>query len=421
MLALFGGEPTNKKKFEWNSSIDEKDIQAVVEVMESKVLSDFYGSPGERFLGGRKVKELDRVWAEYFQVAHAVSMNSATSALYAAVGALGLGPGDEVIVPPMTMAASVACVLGYNAIPVFADIENDFFCIDPQSIEKVITPRTKAIVVVDLFGQSADFNKIMELKKKYNLKIIEDCAQAPGATYNGKYTGTIGDIGIYSLNCHKAIQCGEGGVAVTNDPEYALRLQLIRNHAEAVVEGIGYTNLVNMLGQNYRMTEMQAAIAIEQLKKLKSINEYKVEMAAYLDEKLGKFPFLQTPRIREKSSHVYYLYVLKYDAQVLGVSRDRFVQALNAEGYNASFGYVKPIYLLPLFQQKIVYGKNGCPFSCLNNIKVNYSKGLCPVSEDLHFNRMFYPNLIRYKITKEDIDVFASAVDKVASHAIELT
>jgi dTDP-4-amino-4,6-dideoxygalactose transaminase len=420
MLALFGGQPTNQRTLVWNSLIGEEEKRAVMEVLDSKVLSDFYGSPGDRCLGGKKVKELDRRWAEYFGCRYAISMNSATSCLFAAVAALGIGPGDEVIVAPLTMSASVVCVLGCNAIPVFADLEPNLFCIDPIAVEKLVTPRTKAIVAVDLFGQPANLAHLREIATRHNLTIIEDCAQAPGATFNGHYAGTLGDIGVFSLNCHKAIQCGEGGIAVTNSEDLALRLQLIRNHAEAVVEGLGYPDLANMIGQNYRLTEIQAAIALEQLPKLQGITQYKRDMAALLDEQLSEFPFLTTPTTRANCSHVYYLYVLKYDAAVLGIHRNTFVKALNAEGYNASFGYVKPIYLLPLFQQKTAYA-GGCPFTCTDaGRNVTYPRGLCPISEQLHFNELFYPNVIRYKITAEDVKTLGAAIAKVASYSNQL-
>ncbi|MEZ4752924.1 MAG: DegT/DnrJ/EryC1/StrS family aminotransferase [Bdellovibrionota bacterium] len=417
MLALNGGTPVNTKKFIWRSTIDEQDEQAALEVIKGKDLSGFYGSPGPRFLGGPKVKELDKVWADYFEVKYAASVNSATSGLYAAVAALGIGPGDEVIVAPLSMAISAVCVLAYGAIPVFADLEPDYFCLDPKSVEEKISENTKAIIVVDLLGGAADLDPIMDIAKRHNLKVIEDNAQAPGALYKGRKVGTIADIGVFSLNCHKAVQTGEGGVVVTNSEEYARKIQLIRNHAESVVES-GKDDLVNMLGWNYRLTEIQAAIGIIQLSKLKAANDWKVERAQYFNEVLSQFSFLQTPKVRPDCTHVYYLYMLKYDSSVLGVDRNTFVKALNAEGYGASFGYVKPIYLLPVFQEKIAIGRDGWPFTSSERGKaMKYEKGLCPVAEKHHFEQMFYPDLIRYEIDKTDIDTFATAISKVAEHS----
>lgn len=416
-LALLGGEPLNTRRFEWNSSIGEEEKRAVMEVLDSRVLSDFYGSPGDRFLGGPRVRALERKWAERFGVRHAVAMNSATSGLYAAVGAIGIEPGDEVILPPYTMSATVAAILGYHAIPVFADIEPDHFCLDPQDVERRITDRTRAIMAVNLFGQPADLEALRAVARRHSLKLIEDNAQAPGARLSDRFAGTWGEIGVFSLNCHKAIQCGEGGVAVTDDDELALRLQLIRNHAESVVGGMGVERLDNMLGFNFRMTEIESAIAAAQLDKLDGINARRIELAARFDERLGVFPFLRTPRVRPKATHVYYLYMLRYDPSVLGIPREIFLKALNAEGYHAVGGYVTPLYLLPLFQKRIVFGRRGYPFIGTSHPPVSYVPGLCPVTERLNDHEIFYPDLIRRRITPEDIDTFARAVDKVASHA----
>lgn len=418
-LALFGGEPINKMKFEWNYTFDDREKKEVMQVLDTGVLSGFVASPGPAFLGGPRVRALDTAWAEYFGSKYAVSMNSATSGLYAAVGALGIGPGDEVIVPPYTMSATVAAVLGYHAVPVFADIEDDCFCIDVKAVEAKITPRTKAVIAVNLYGQPADLVALKALCRKHKLKLIEDNAQSPGARCDGKMTGSIGDIGVFSLNCHKAMQCGEGGVAVTDDEELATRLRLIRNHAEVVMEGLGYTNVVNMLGHNFRMTEIEAAIARVQLDKLADINAKKQALAARFDEKLKVFPFLKTPKVRSGCTHVYYLYMLRYDESVLGVPRARFVEALNAEGYQAVGGYVKPIYLLPVFRAKRLFGDTAMPFSHVPSTQ-DYAPGLCPVVERLSDKEIMYPNMIRYRITNEDVDRFAEAVAKVADGAAEL-
>src|SRR3989338_11562605 len=207
-LALRGGTPVLKKPYPPVYTIGKREIAAVMQVLKKGPLSAFLGVAGEYFLGGKRVLSLEHAFTKKFKVQHAVSFNSATTALHGAIVALGIGPGDEVIVPPYTMSATAMAVLMNGAVPIFADIDPDTFCLDANAVEKAITKRTKAIFVVNLFGQTADFGKLLPLARKYKLKIIEDNAQAPGALFRGRYTGGIGDIGVFSFNVHKTIQSG---------------------------------------------------------------------------------------------------------------------------------------------------------------------------------------------------------------------
>lgn len=209
-LALLGGPKTIQTEFKRYNPIGEEEVRAAKEVIESGVLSQYLGVWHEDFYGGPKVKEFERQCAEYFGVKHAVTVNSWTSGLVAAVGAIGVEPGDEVIVTPWTMSASATAILHWNAIPVFADIDPETFNLDPKSVEANITPYTKAIMAVDIFGQSADMDALMAIAAKHGLKVISDTAQAPGALYKGKYAGTLAHVGGYSLNYHKHIHTGEG-------------------------------------------------------------------------------------------------------------------------------------------------------------------------------------------------------------------
>jgi len=268
--ALHGGDPVRATPFPGPPALGEAERRAVDEVMRSGVLSQYIGAWHEDFHGGPRVRALETAWAERFGVRHALSMNSATSALYAATAAAGVGPGDEVIVSPYTMTASAVCALVHGAVPVFADIDPDTFCLDPESVRARITPRTKAIVAVDLFGLPADFDALMAIAREHGLVVIEDAAQAPGASRHGRPAGTLGHIGVFSLNYHKTIHCGEGGVAVTDDDRLAQRLALARNHGEAAVQGMG-TGDYDVLGYNYRMGEIEAAIALVQLGRLEAL------------------------------------------------------------------------------------------------------------------------------------------------------
>jgi len=415
-LALFGGKPVRRKPFAPYNFIGKEELRAASKVISSGVLSKFIGCYDPDFLGGPKVLELETKWAKYMGAKYAISINSCTSGLYAACGAVGIGPGDEVIVSPYTMTASASCVLVYNAIPVFADVDEDTFCVSPKTIEKVISPRTKAMVVVHIMGHPADMDGIMKLARKHNLKVIEDCAQAPGAEYKNKKVGTIGDIGVFSLNYHKTIHTGEGGVAVTDDKELANRMRLIRNHAEAVVEDMGVTNIVNLLGFNYRMTEIEAAIGIEQLKKLDRLTKPRIKLANYLTQKLSNVEGITPPVVKPLTKHVYYIYAIKYEEKVIGIPRDIFIRALKAEGIPFYNGYSKPLYLQPIYQKQIVYGNKGCPFTCkYYSKKVNYKKGICPTAEKLYEKELMYTNLCRPLLTFKDMDDIVTAIKKVIS------
>ncbi|MCP4706586.1 MAG: DegT/DnrJ/EryC1/StrS family aminotransferase, partial [candidate division Zixibacteria bacterium] len=207
-LAINGGSKVREKLFPAYKVIGEEEKEAVAKVLDTGMLSRYLGCWHDDFYGGEQVRALETEWAEYFGSKHAIAVNSCTSGLYCAVGAAGIEMGDEVIVSPYTMSASATAALIYNAVPVFADIEEDYFCLDVNSIEERITERTRAIIVVDIFGLPYDVEQINALAQKHDLVVIEDCAQAPGAKYKDKFAGTLGDIGIYSLNYHKHIHSG---------------------------------------------------------------------------------------------------------------------------------------------------------------------------------------------------------------------
>lgn len=415
-LAINGGKKVRRKKFPVYNPIGPEEKQAVLKVLNSGVLSQYLGVWGKDFFGGPVVQLLEKEWAKYFQVKHAIAVNSATSGLYAATGATGIGPGNEVIVSPYTMSASVVPPLIYGAIPVFADVEPDYFCLDPTSVAKRITKRTRAIIVVDLFGQPYDADKINALAKKHKLIVIEDASQAPAATYKGKYTGTLGDIGVFSLNYHKHIHTGEGGVVVTNNDDLADRIKLIRNHAESIVEAKGVTNLVNLVGFNFRMTEIEAAIARCQLRKLKSLVKTRIQNIDYLSRRLEKISGLHPGKTRPGCTHSFYVHPILYDDQAVGIPRDRFVAAVNAELTTSLItpGYVKPLYLLPLFKQRIAIGPQGYPFPA------NYNPGACPVVERLHYQSLFYHDLAKPPVTKTDLNDIITAFTKVVKYKNEL-
>ena len=340
-LALLGGRPLLTKPFPPYNSLGPEETRAVKAVMQRRILSDFIGQAGPKFLGGHYVQKLEQLMTKKFKVKYAVSFNSASTALQAAVTSLGIGPGDEVITSPFTMTATPSAVLLNNAIPVFADSDPDNYCLDYRSVGRNITNRTKAIMTVNLFGGSSDFSKLLTLAKRHKLPLIEDNAQSIGSKYRGKFLGTVGDIGIFSFNVHKTLQCGEGGVLVTNNKKLAWRARLVRNHGEVVVDGLVKKEQYEaLIGNNFRLSELQAAIAIEQLKKIAKLNQPRVALANYLTSELKKYLWLEPVKVLPKTTHVYYIYPFKFFSKKLGISRDLFARAMTAEGFPVHQGYM---------------------------------------------------------------------------------
>ena len=418
-LALFGGEKAIDRPFSRYNSIGEEERRAALEVLETGVLSQFLGCHDPDFYGGPKVQAFEAAWAQAFDVPYAVTVNSATSGLIAALGAAGVAPGDEVVVSPWTMCASATAILIWNAIPVFADIEAECFNMDPAALAAAITPRTRAVVVPDIFGHPADLDPIMALAERHGLVVIEDCAQSPYALYKGRRAGTVAHIGVYSLNYHKHIHTGEGGVCVTSDPDIARRMQLIRNHAEAVVGEMGVTDLDNMVGFNFRLGEIEAAIGIEQLKKLPDLAARRTQAGVRLTEALTGLPGLRPSVTRSDCTHVYYVYPMCYAPRETGIPRPRVAAALAAEGLPVMTGYAN-VHLLPLFQRKIAYGKNGFPWTAPFSLPISYAKGICPVAERLHDEEFLGLEFCASVFDDRETDIAAAAICKVFSFLDEL-
>ncbi len=402
------------REFKKHNSIGTEEIQVAKEVLESGILSGFVGEWGPHFYGGPWVQKLEERAQSYFGVKHAITFNSWTSGLVAAVGALDIEPGDEVIVTPWTMSATAMAILHWNAIPIFADIDEETFCLDLKSVESQITERTRAIMSADILGQSANTEGLMALGAKYNLKVISDSAQAIGSLRNGKFTGSLTDFGGYSLNHHKHIHTGEGGILVTNDDELALRARLIRNHAESVVGKAEIKNLTNMIGHNFRMTELEAAIGFTQLPKLGAIVVKRQYQASYLDYRLSQLPGLIVPKVSEGNSHVYYTYGLRIDPRIVKITKWELVEKLT----NAGVPNVSPtfanLHLLPIFQQKTAYGTNGFPWSLKGVRKdISYDKGICPVAEKLLDETFFQFYVNDFDLTEEDLDFICCKFEEV--------
>lgn len=411
-----------------NFTTDERELEAVVEVFDSGYLSLFEGSaqpdPPFSFTGGKQNQLLEREWADAYRSSYAVAVNSATSGLYAAIGALAIGYGDEVIVSPYTMSACAIAPLVYGAIPIFADVDPNTGCIDPRSVAEKISVRTKAILVVHQFGFVADMTALLALADTHNLKIIEDCAQAHGARFAGQPVGTIGDIGVFSLNVNKTIQAGEGGVVVTNDAAIYDRLCIIRNHGENVTQARGLEDLTNLFGFNYRMTEVTAAISRVQLQKMPGLNNTRLALVRQLMQEIDKLSCFEnmgsaqcetcTCDMHSKCEDTYYIFPFKLAAGLDSDSRESMRKVFERENLIFSYGYVKPLYLMPIFQKKQVF-KQGFPYRFLEEqgIEYEYRMGDCPQAELLHFSRFMSSEHIRPPNGKDLVDAISEGLYRI--------
>ena len=413
-LALLGGPPLISGPLQPFQSVGEEEAQVAAEVVRGGVLSAYIGAPGPAFMGGPRVRDFETRAAAYFGAKHAITVNSWTSGLIAALAALGLEPGDEVITTPWTMAATATAILHNNAIPVFADIDPQTFNIDPASVERLVSPRTRAIMAVDIFGQSADMQALRAVAQRHGLKLLSDTAQAPGARYGDQFAGLQADIGGYSLNYHKHIHCGEGGILVTNDDRMAQRLCMIRNHAEAVTDANTAHDLAGLLGFNFRMGEIEAAIASVQLGKLAARVASRQRAAAQLNTGLSVLDGITTPLVAPGSSHAYYVYGLVLDIPAIGVSRRKLIEALRAEGVPGLMDGYQNVHLLPLFRHKIAYGTQGFPWTLTDaGRSMVYGPGICPVAGELHATRFLGLNLCMCEYGDDDIERVIQAFHKV--------
>jgi len=311
-------------------AIGQEEISAVTAVLQSGMLAS-----------GERVVEFEKKFADYCGTTHAVAINNGTAAIHAALLAADIGPGDEVIVPTFSFVATASAVSMCGAKPIFADIDDKTFNINPQQIEERITPKTKAVIGVHLFGQPFDIRAVQEICEGHNLKLIEDAAQAHGALYHGEKVGGFGHFGCFSFYATKNMITGEGGMVTTSEKAYNERLRLIINHGQSE------KYLHTRLGYNYRMTDIGAALGIVQLKKLEKFNIRRRKNAEYYDSHLS-VKGLVTPAVSSDVSHVYHQYVLTL-TEDFPLSRAEFMDYLKAKGIGSAIHYPIPIHRQPLY------------------------------------------------------------------------
>lgn len=363
--------------------IDEDDINAVIDVLKSDYITT-----------GPKIDEFEKIFADYVGAKYAVAISNGTAALHAACNAAGIQEGDEVITSPITFAASANSILYCGGTPVFADIDSDTYNIDPDEIEKKITSKTKAIIAVHFTGQPCDIEKIRNIAIKNNLILIEDAAHALGAEYKGKKIGSISDMTTFSFHPVKHITTGEGGMITTNDEKLYLKLLKFRSHGiernydffENKSQGSWYYEQVE-LGYNYRMTDIQAALGISQMKKLDKFINKRIEIANNYNEKLKDINNIITPFQSKHVKSSWHLYVIKLNFKNSEKFRKNIFEKLKDNGIGVNVHYI-PVYRFPYYE------------------KLGYKKGLCPKAEDFYNNAITIP--LYPGITEEELEYIES-------------
>lgn len=358
-----------------------------------------------RFVSGPKVENFERLFAEYIGVDCAVAVNSGTAALHASLACIGIGPGDEVIVPALTFFSTVTAVIHQNAVPIFADISLDNFSLNPDDFEKRITSRTRAVIVVHYFGHAAEMEAINKIAEQHGIAVIEDCAQAHGTVYKGKTVGAIGHIGVFSFFATKHMTTGEGGAITTNNVEWAEKARLLRSH------GLKGRNDHVILGHNYRMTEMAAAIGIVQLAKLDGLNNARIRNSHYLIERLQDIPWLMLPSVPEYVIHTYFWCHVLVDEDMLGFTTQDLIARLREHEIEVRHRYTEPLYRQPMLLSGNPYPRN-CPTGCPHyGDAPNYTDMYLPNAEKVAGKIIGLPN--RPDMTHTELDRVIEVMHKI--------
>jgi perosamine synthetase len=387
-LAINGGKPVREKMLPYGHQwIDDEDIAAVIDILRSDWITT-----------GPKVSEFEHEFAEFTGSKEAVVVSSGTAALHAAMYALGIKPKDEVIVSPMTFAASANCILFQGGTPVFSDVDAGTLLLDTSKINSRVTPRTKAIIAVDYAGHPCNYDSLRELADENELKLVADSCHALGASYKGRKTGSLADLNIFSLHPVKHITTGEGGVITTDDPELARKMRIFRNHGissdhrQREMEGSWYYEMVD-LGYNYRLTDFQCALGISQLRKLPGWIKRRQQIAECYDKAFQNSSTINPLEKNLDVVHAYHLYVVRINTELLKATRAEIFSALRAEGIGVNVHYI-PVHLHPFYRQKFGTGP-----------------GLCPIAEQSYEQIISLP--IFPKMSNDDVGDVVNAVFKV--------
>jgi len=387
-LAVDGGQPVRDTVLPYGKQwIDEDDIQAVSEVLR-----------GDWLTTGPKVGEFEAAFADFVGAKHAVAVSNGTAALHATMYALNIQAGDEVIVTPMTFAASANCVVYQGGTPVFADVEPDTLLLDAKQVEAKITDKTRAIVAVDYAGQPCDYDALYDVAQKHNIPIVDDACHAIGGSYKNRSVGTLGDINTFSLHPVKHFTTGEGGIITTDDDDYAQKMRVFRNHGittdhrQRAEQGGFFYEMVD-LGYNYRITDFQCALGLSQLSKLRGFVAKRRELAAMYDVAFADIDYVTPMAVRDNVVHAYHLYMVRFDTKTIGMNRQEIFAALRAENIGINVHYI-PVHYHPYYRKNFGTGE-----------------GLCPVAEAAYDQLITLP--VFPQMTQADIDDVVTAIKKL--------
>ncbi len=402
-LAIDGGKPVRTRPFPQRKPFDGREIKAATAAIRTQNL--FWS-------GGTYVVAFERKFPTYYGRKYGVAATSGTAAIHLAVGAVSPDPGDEIITAPITDLGSVVPILLQNAIPVFADADPDTMNMRPDDVEAKITDRTRAIIAVHLFGNACEIDAIARIARRHKIPLIEDCSQAHATRYKGKYLGTFGDIAAFSLQQSKHMTTGDGGIAITDRAAYGKRMKAFQD------KGWPYLRFgrraYQFLAPNYRFNEVQAAIALEQLKKVRAVTRRRRKLGALLSKLIARAPGVLPAAVTPGSEHTYWLYPLR----IVGGPVKRFCKALEAEGVWTWANYIGvPIFLCAdTLTRKNTYGTSQCPFTCpAASREYEYVDGMCPGAEQ-GLDHVATLGLHEH-YTERDIRDVARAICKVA-HAL---
>jgi len=405
-LAVLGGTPVKQKSFPNWPQYDQSEEKALMDVLHSGI---WWRTPGTRTL------QFEQDFAKYHQVNHGIACTNGTAALEIAVAALGIGFGDEVIVPDFTFVATASAVLANGAMPVMVDVDPNTFNINPDLVEKAISSRTKAIICVHLGGMPCDMDRLLEIVKKNKLFLIEDSAHAHGSEWKRQKVGSMGDCGTFSFQASKLMTAGEGGIVITKDAALEVRIRSVHDCGRMPGEWF-YSHFIN--GSNYRLSEWQGAILSQQLSRLDEQASKRTKNAAFLDRELAKIdgirPQKRDPRVTRNGN---YCYIFHYDPKVFnGLKTENFIEALNAEGVPTQASY-PPVRKLAVFQNG-EYRKRLSSDQAKD--KHEFLDAACPVTDDAYENTVWLVHRTLLGSEQDAADI-VEAVKKIQRNALELT